>query len=345
VSQFKTKSAPKKPYPTTPQQKVQRRLAVAKKTGRLDLSTQLVGPFAETPQPSDPDTGAAGDNSETEEPPSVLKSPSSPSPSSPKSPKSQFINQWREPSVPKPSEMRVIPSTSTVEYYLEEIPSEVFAINGLTEIWLCNNPLKSIPSALGDLHALQVLSLANVGLTSIPLEVSGLISLRRLYLQKNLIVTIPEELSSLTLLTDFNISSNQLSGPEPPAAVYQFKQIAYLNIASNPQLTSISEQITLLSSLALLDITDTNIRQLPQNISRRMPHLLILGQQPEEQQSGPEQESTEGQEEGKQREVKKPPPVSSCGITKEEEQELLGFLKHRAKQSKVEKEKSKLKSK
>jgi hypothetical protein len=72
--------------------------------------------------------------------------------SSPKSPK--FINQWREPSIPKPSEMRAIPSTSasassTVEYYLDHISSEVFSITGLNEIWLCNNPLLSpLSSAL-----------------------------------------------------------------------------------------------------------------------------------------------------------------------------------------------------
>jgi hypothetical protein len=44
-------------------------------------------------------------------------------------------------------------------------------------------------------------------------------------------------------------------------------------------------------------------------------------------------------------EKKKKKEVSSCGITKEEEQELLGFLKHRAQQSKAERENSKLKLK
>jgi hypothetical protein len=228
------------------------------------------------------------------------------------SPKSQFVNQWQEPHAPKASEMKIMPTTSTIEYYLEEIPSEAFSIRGLTEIWLCNNPLKSLPSALANFHSLQVLSLANVGLTSIPLEVSGLISLRRLYLQKNQITILPEELSALTLLTDLNISMNLLSG-DLPAVIYRFKHLAYLNISYN-NFTALTQDLTQLSSLSLLDITETHFDYFPENICRRMPHLLVVG---------------EKRERGKEKRREGWSGHSGV-ITKQDEQELLGFLRHRA---------------
>jgi Leucine-rich repeat (LRR) protein len=282
---------------------------VAKKTGRLDLSTQqmpAVEPTEESEMSSDIDRN------------SPLGSP-----------KSQFVNQWREPKAPKASEMKIVPSsTSTVEYYLEEIPSGAFAISGLTEIWLCNNPLRSLPPSLANFHALQVLSLANVGLQIVPLEVSGLISLRRLYLQKNQISSLPDELSALTLLTDFNISLNLLSG-DLPAVILQFKHLAYLNLSNN-NITTIPEDMTQLSSLSLLDITETTLNSFPENICRRMPHLLVVGRQQQRQQQKLQVEQSEKKEDEKKKKRREGWSGDSGVITKEDEQELLGFLRHRA---------------
>ena len=142
-------------------------------------------------------------------------------------------------------------------------------------MWLCNNPLSTISPKLAELDTLLVLSLSNVGLSSIPLEVSGLIHLRRLYLQRNYISEIPEDLSSLSLLTDLNLSRNNFVG-DIPNVVMGFRDLAYLDISYN-QFTSISTNIMQLKTLSLLNISGNGISQYSDDITRRMPYLLIVG--------------------------------------------------------------------
>lgn len=283
---FSHNPAPKRPYPKTPIQKVRRRIAVGKKTGRLDLSTEV----------HRAEESADGDNNEED---SVAYSSISGSQHS----------KWKEPEMVKPG--TVSDRRETVEYKLEQIPEEVFTIKGLSELWLCYNPLKSVSPKLAELDTLQVLSLAGVGLTSIPLEVSGLINLKRLYLQKNSISSIPEDFSSLSLLTDLNISHNKFTGPIPDV-ILGFFDLALLDISFN-QFSAVPSTIMKLKTLSLLNVSGNGISEIPPEIPRRMPSLLVIGVE-----SG--------------NRSKKYWQPENYGISPEEEKEMVSFIKSRAKQ-------------
>lgn len=248
MSEFTGRPAPKKPYPSTPAQKVRRRLGVARKTGRLDLSTEM-----SSREEVKEDEGSVDVSTLTE---------------------NKKINIWAEPEAPKASDMKS-EKKQTVEFFLEEIPKEAFDIKGLNELWLCNNRLRVVSPQLADIHTLQVLSLANVGLDHIPLEISALIQLKRLYLQNNKISAVPEELRSLTSLTDINLRCNQLEG-EFPAVILTLYQLAYINISGN-DITEIPNDIIRLNTLTVLDVSNSRIESVKPEIIRRMPELIIVG--------------------------------------------------------------------
>jgi Leucine-rich repeat (LRR) protein len=296
VSAFSHKPAKKRPYPSTPAQKIARRMGVAKKTGRLDLSTEVLIMVT-----GDAPNGQVDGND------SVAQSSLSGSHSQTQ------IQKWKEPEMPsKPGAGASTDSSfkrQTVEYALEYIPTETFTIKGLSELWLCNNPLKTISPKLAELDTLIVLSLVNVGLEEVPLEVSGLINLKRLYLQKNLLTSIPDDMCSVSQLTDLNISRNKFVG-DIPAVVLGFKDLAYLDLSFN-RFGAIPTTIMQLKTLSLLNVSENGIAEVPSAIPRRMPSMLIIGLDTGAQ-------------------AKKYWSPESYDISKEDEMELTAFIKNRA---------------
>lgn len=295
MSSFSNKAVKKRPYPNTPAQKISRRMAVAKKTGRLDLSTEVLLLTWCNSQESQDGNDSIGHSSLSE------------------SHSQAQLQKWKEPQMPsKPgTESHSVNAfkRQTVEYSLEAIPAETFTIKGLSELWLCNNPLKTISPKLAELDTLLVLSLVNIGLESIPLEVSGLINLKRLYLQKNRLTCFPDDMNSLSQLTDLNISHNKFVG-DIPSVVLGFRDLAYLDLSFN-QFSAVPETIVQLKTLSLLNISENGITVIPPSIPRRMPSMLIIGV-----------------DTGARSKMYWKP--ENFAISQEDEKELLSFIKNRA---------------
>lgn len=271
---------PKKPYPSTPSQKVNRRLAVAKRTGRLDLSTVVTAQ-----EKAQNDQGAAADEQKV----------------------SVDVDDTAVPTTQ--TILSKGTAKETVEYFLEEIPVEVFSIKMLRELWLCNNPLRTISLKLSQCQHLNILSLQNVGLSTIPSVIFSLKELRQLFLQRNAISDIPDEISSLSNLTDLSLSKNSLTGTIP-TNLTSFKQLSLLDISNN-DVEFIPTELVTMSSLALLNLDFTSVKEIPAVISRRMPHLIISGVP-----------------------MSKPKyTAASYGISADEEKEFVNFIKKRCKKS------------
>ena len=107
-----------------------------------------------------------------------------------------------------------------------EIPSEVFELRNLRELFVLGNRLERVPVEIGGLSGLVSLGLTNNVLGgSIPVEIGNLVNLEWLDLsnrlesryERNNQLTgpIPAEIGNLTKLRYLNLSGNRLSGAIP----------------------------------------------------------------------------------------------------------------------------------
>ncbi|XP_026409468.1 MDIS1-interacting receptor like kinase 2-like [Papaver somniferum] len=135
------------------------------------------------------------------------------------------------------------------------IPSEIGLLANLRILKLHKNPLEGpIPSSIGNLKMLQTLSLAYVNLnSSIPDELGLCTNLTFLELSStNLQGTLPPSMSSLIQLTDFAISSNQLSGEIQPYLLSNWTQLVSLQLQGNFFTGTIPTEVGLLRNLNVL---------------------------------------------------------------------------------------------
>ena len=280
---FTSEPVAKKPYPSTPAQKMFRRLNVAKKSGKLDLSTQHNVQSSQAENLDNPDH----DGNVTTDP---VESNANP-----------------------PTTEKILsngPRKETVEFFLEDVPPETFMIKGLRELWLCNNPLKgALSPKVSELYNLRTLSLDNTGFSAIPEAIFNLNQLQELYLQKNKINTIPDEMCSLSNLRTLNLSKNDFSG-SIPTNLTSLKNLILLDMSGN-EVSVIPIELTKMPVLSLLNLDFTKVSEVPEAIKRRMPNLIISG-------------------------IVKTKVIYAprCyGISPEEEEELMGFIKNRGRKS------------
>ena len=299
VTAFSNEPAPKKPYPTNPTQKMKRRLNVALKTGKLDLSTQCM------PPDNDSDQGSRSNATAESEENDVVKK------------KGESGGNESRKVVPTTDNILAGgPRKETVEYFLEEFPPEIFMIKGLRELWLCNNPLKGVVSPkLSQLTSLHTLSLQNVGLTAFPQELFSLVQLRALYLQKNSISVVPDSVEVLSELNYLNLSKNNFTG-SIPTNLTVLKNLLFLDMSHNAVQVIPSELVSM-TALSLLNLDFSSVTEVPEVITRRMPNLIVSGIIKSKIKYTPH----------------------SYGISPEEEQEFVSFIKMRCKKNRDEKKK------
>ncbi|KAI3924817.1 hypothetical protein MKW98_031068 [Papaver atlanticum] len=135
------------------------------------------------------------------------------------------------------------------------IPSEIGLLVNLRILELYENPLEGpFPSSIGSLKMLQTLNLAYVNLnSSIPDELGLCTNLTFLALAStNLQGTLPLSMASLIQLTDFGISSNQLSGEIHPYFLSNWTQLISLQLQDNFFTGTIPSEIGLLNNLQYL---------------------------------------------------------------------------------------------
>jgi Leucine-rich repeat (LRR) protein len=144
----------------------------------------------------------------------------------------------------------------SINFRISSIPSEVFNMLSLRELWLCNNELGVIPSYIGELKCLQVLSLAGNKLQTIPPEICLVESLKRLYLERNDLEKLPELFGRLHNLTSLNISVNQFE--IFPEVACSLKSLINLDVESN-KISSLPSSLRSMKSLVRLNLADNLI--------------------------------------------------------------------------------------
>jgi len=264
----------RKPYPTTPLQKLKRRLTAAKHTSRLDLSSQIMWGGRRMNKPTvseitnqetvlNPDlTVTETDNSKISEEPETTSGNKRTVPQTGVTesvPLSKHIMTISDPPVID------LPNTDKhcqeINVYLISIPDEVFQMQGLTQLWLSHNALTTVPTQIVNLKNLMVLCLQDNNLSQVPNAISQLVKLERIYLQNNQLTSLPDSWGRLNALVEIDLSHNDFK--MIPNCICRTGSLQILNIAHN-NISTVPFAISELRSLIILNISgNPQIKEAP----------------------------------------------------------------------------------
>jgi len=133
-------------------------------------------------------------------------------------------------------------------------------ING--EVFVHSNMGTSeIPEQVKELKC-TTLILASNDIAEVPDDIGKLVQLRTLDMNTNRVTSITSEISSLVNLNTLNLSNNKLFFYPLTASLASLKNLTTLNLAGN-QLEDIPDFFGKLSSLTDLDISENNVKALP----------------------------------------------------------------------------------
>ena|GEM_PF-4399422 len=153
---------------------------------------------------------------------------------------------------------------------LEELPDEITTLPNLEELTLTSNKnLKKLPSNIDNLAKLDILVVSDSGIRDFP-STSGLSNLSYLDLSADRFEKFPASVTKLKNLKIFVFKGNSLSFP---IEITEMK-IKYLNLALS-NITEVPSEISKMTGLEELDLSNNPIKSLPPEISR-LNKLQIL---------------------------------------------------------------------
>jgi hypothetical protein len=262
----------KRPYPASPEEKIARRLAAGKASGRMDLSTRSASaqkepetdPAAQARTSPGPKKGKRK-NSSHQQAQAAKKEGNSLAAKGARIQAQAYADAQRALAAENPA--------IHAEFRLLSIPKEIFNMTSLTELWLCGNRLGAIPADIGRLKGLKLLSLALNELNTLPDEVCELLCLTRLILRRNTLSVLPVAFSKLQQLGEVDISSNQFK--VFPEVLCSCPALVTIRAGSN-LLTSLPNSLMKLKSLSLLSLEGNPITA-PPTVFSRMSWLDVVG--------------------------------------------------------------------
>ena len=93
---------------------------------------------------------------------------------------------------------------------LQEVPTEIFDLQNLTELSLAGNALSHLPAEISKLTRLQKLQLAGNALRELPEEIGALTDLQGFWVHGNFLEKLPESFGNLAGLQKCSLSGNRL---------------------------------------------------------------------------------------------------------------------------------------
>lgn len=147
---------------------------------------------------------------------------------------------------------------------LTTIPVEVYALQHVEVLNLCNNSLTSVPSGIAYLKNLRSLDLSHNQIMSFPVEIAELQQLTSLNLSYNKLATLPSSLAYFKNLTKLNLYYNELTSI--PDAIAALKNLTWLDLSRN-KLVNLPDSIGHLSILKELNLSQNRLITLPNSIA------------------------------------------------------------------------------
>lgn len=153
------------------------------------------------------------------------------------------------------------------------LPKEVFKVSYLREMWLCNNMLSTIGSDIGELKQLRVFAASGCGLEKLPPEICLLQQLEELIVPHNLLHMLPDLFWKLKTLKKLDIGHNKLH--ILPESICQCAALQSLNISHN-KIAELPDSFGELRSLTMLSASSTQIKDYPK-VLNRLRTLFTVG--------------------------------------------------------------------
>nr|CAD7455508.1 unnamed protein product [Timema tahoe] len=161
--------------------------------------------------------------------------------------------------------MRSCRSLNVASKELGSVPTSVFeeaCEAEVTSVDLSKNCLSQMPDGLFRLSdKLTDLNLSCNSLTSVPKEIVKLWHLQYLALDRNMLTDLPQELATMDKLRELVLSYNKFQ--DIPECVYDLKGLEILAMRGNKLSTISVAGLARLKRLAVLDLADNNISQVP----------------------------------------------------------------------------------
>merc|ERR1711871_328968 len=171
-----------------------------------------------------------------------------------------------------------------INFRLCQIPTEVFNMLRLQELWLTGNELGTIPSEIQVLTQLNVLCVSRNSLTDLPREICTLVELQSLYLDYNKLTALPPEFDKLVKLKNLTISFNCLGSF--PEILCSLVHLVYLDVQGNEDITSLPLTLKEMRSLGQLNLAGGGV-VVPEEVLGKMwwcavlPSCIVMEEDPE----------------------------------------------------------------
>lgn len=163
--------------------------------------------------------------------------------------------------------------------YLRSLPDGLTTLRNVKNLYLGSNQLSTLPNEIANFHSLEVLSLHHNRLKTLPDTLYTLSNLKELDLSYNPTLPINQVLPMFSILPNFQVI--YLAGcnlKSVPATLPDCHRLSYVNLSDN-QLTTIPDQIFMLSELTELTLTKNKIKSLPSEIqSASKLQVLVVSQ-------------------------------------------------------------------
>lgn len=144
---------------------------------------------------------------------------------------------------------------------LTDLPSDVGELVNLGRLVVCSNNLSSLPPEISKLQKLKFLDVSHNAIAELPSELSKLCDLQSLNVSSNQLTSLPD-VSNMIKLVTLNIAFNQFTAL--PQSVCDSKLIHFTDlIANNNEITEISPNIELLTSLKVFNLAENRLVGLP----------------------------------------------------------------------------------
>lgn len=147
---------------------------------------------------------------------------------------------------------------------LDSVPNGISALSNLEKLSFYKNQLKNFPADFFDLKKLVVVDFYYNEFEKIPPQIGDLKNLEVLYLSFNQLYDIPAELNQLSKLRELYVHHNRLS--ELPGGLDKLQMLRIFHFQNN-YIPDFPTQVLNMKSLVDLDISNTDITVLPEDIS------------------------------------------------------------------------------
>jgi Leucine-rich repeat (LRR) protein len=167
----------------------------------------------------------------------------------------------------KEADLSDLPSLKVLdlsELRYKTIPSAVFKLTNLKQLYFAYNELETLPSDMANLKELEYLNLDGNRLVTLGENLAPLTNIRWLRLNGNRLKDLPQSISAMASLQRIYLKNNRMK--EVPECLKGMQLLEDISLDGNVAITEIPDWVVELPSLHNLSFSGCGIKKLPDDI-------------------------------------------------------------------------------